>query len=416
MGSGKSYWLRWAGIYWLLRFAAETKIPGIRAGLFCEDYTALNDRHISKIKVEFPADLGIYNEQRHEFQLHPRFGSGVLAFRNLDDPSKYLSSEFAWVGVDELVKNSKSTFDILRTRLRWPGVLRPRFCGATNPGEGWVKQYFIERNFPSSENEGVEFGYVSALPKDNPYLPQEYFDSLSSLPEAERKAFLEGDWSAFERNQDDDGYYPLLSSSELNNAYVDDPIHAGDSVLCIDPAAGGDESTIVLASDICQQILFKQKTKDPLTLVSQTISFLQSYSTIRFILIDKTGVGEGVYARLKELIKDIPVRGVSFAESPEDKRMFDNKKAEMYWLERKWILTGGKLVGHEGWNEFMSVKYKPTSDGKINIEGKESLRRRGFKSPNCVDAAVLRWAAPRKIRERLTGVPFRDRINDIWRG
>jgi hypothetical protein len=78
-------------IYWLLKFWAKYKTRGIRVGLFCEDYPSLNDRHLSRVKYEFPSWLGVYNEAKHEFTLRPEYGSGVLAFRNLDDPEKYLS-------------------------------------------------------------------------------------------------------------------------------------------------------------------------------------------------------------------------------------------------------------------------------------------------------------------------------------
>ena len=422
MGSGKSYFLRWACIYWLLKFAGQYKIPGIRAGLFCEDYGALNDRHISKMKIEFPAALGTYNEQRHEFQLHERFGSGVLALRNLDEPGKYMSSEFAVMAVDEIIKNSLNTFTILRTRMRWSGtatsppISNPRFISASNPGEGWVKQYFIDKNFPPSEQEGKEFCYIAALPKDNPYLPPEYFKSLESLPEAEWKAYLEGDWSAFERNMDDEGFYPLLSSSEISNAYIDIPIHVGPSVLGVDPAAGGDNSSAVLKSEMCQQIMFNQKTKDIMSLVPVIIGIRKSYENLKMIMIDRTGVGEGLFRRLKELERelDCKVRGVAYSEGASNKDIFENMKAELYWKERDWILHGGKLLRDDGWNEFGTVKFKRTSDNKVKIQSKDELRRRGFKSPNCVDAAVLTMLAPKKFDSASHG--WSDVIDRRWRG
>src|SRR3990172_4801211 len=85
VGSGKSRWIRWACVYWLMEFYAKYNIKGVRAGLFCEDYPSLNDRHLSKVKFEFPAWLGTMNEAKHEFTLAEDYGSGVIAFRNLDD-------------------------------------------------------------------------------------------------------------------------------------------------------------------------------------------------------------------------------------------------------------------------------------------------------------------------------------------
>ena len=176
-------------------------LKGVRVGLFCEDYPALHDRHLSKIPYEFPPYLGKYHAQQHEFILDDRFGGGVIAFRNLDDPSKYLSSEFALIEVDELTKNTKDTFNFLRLRKRWPGIERTKFAGASNPGgvgHDWVKQLWIEGNFPTEEVEREQFHFIKALPQDNKFLPQSYYVTLSSLPEKLRKAYRDGNWDVFE--------------------------------------------------------------------------------------------------------------------------------------------------------------------------------------------------------------------------
>lgn len=200
-GPGKSYFLRKYPIKFLIETWHQTGIKGIRVGLFCEDYPALHDRHLSRIVYEFPNWLGNYKSQSHEFVLNDSFGGGVIAFRNLDDPSKYLSSEFALIEVDELTKNPKETFDFLRLRLRWPGIENPKFIGASNPGgvgHDWVKQLWIERNFPKEENQAEQFYFVKALPTDNANLPSTYWDTLSSLPEKLRKAYRDGNWDVFE--------------------------------------------------------------------------------------------------------------------------------------------------------------------------------------------------------------------------
>lgn len=200
-GPGKSYFLRKYPVKFLIETWHKTGLKGIRAGLFCEDYPALHDRHLSRLDYEFPDWLGKYRSQSHEFVLHDEFGGGVISFRNLDDPSKYLSSEFALIEVDELTKNKKETFDFLRLRKRWPGIERTKFIGASNPGgigHDWVKQLFIERNFTHEETEKEQFHFIKALPQDNKYLPETYYNTLSSLPEKLRKAYRDGNWDVFE--------------------------------------------------------------------------------------------------------------------------------------------------------------------------------------------------------------------------
>lgn len=199
-GPGKSYWLRWYLIRFLLRAASEYGLRGTRVMLACENYPVLKERQISKILTEFPEWLGYWHGTDKEFRLWPRYGSGVLCLRNLDDPSKYQSAEYAALGIDELTKNPERTFTLLRGSMRWPGLPRTQFVAATNPngpGATWVRRYWIEREFP--ENLAAladEFRFLPAKPGDNPHLSQEYWDLLDSLPETLRKAWRDGDWYA----------------------------------------------------------------------------------------------------------------------------------------------------------------------------------------------------------------------------
>lgn len=417
VGSGKSRWLRWCMVYWLIKLYSKYKLRGIRAGLFCEDYPSLNDRHLTKIRFEFPDWLGTYNESKKEFTLKPEYGSGIIAFRNLDEPEKYLSVEFAVMGVDEINRNPKTTFDMLRSRLRWPGIKDVKFLAGCNPlGEAWVKNIWVKRMFPPEEKEQYEFVFVPALPTDNPFLPPEYFKSLESLPETQRKAYLEGNWDAFDEGMDSSGFIRLVNDRELQASLVQSGAHAGYKILGIDPAAGGDNSAIVLKSANLQQILFNQKLQDTMDLVSVAANFYRE-NACDMVVIDKTGIGQGVFDRLRQM--DFTVKGVSFGEKSDDDQ-FGNMKAELHWRERKWLVSGGRLLADFGWNEFEYVKYK-NKDGKIIIQPKEDLFREGIMSPNCVDAAVLTMTVSdqsiqsNKLRQAMGG-QFKDRMTDVWRG
>lgn len=201
-GGGKSYVLRWCLVWLIIDWYIKTGLKGIRVGLFCEDYSSLDDRQISKIKMEFPEWLGTYKESNHEFTLSEELGAGVICFRNLDKPSKYLSSEFAAIAIDELTLNDKNVFEFLRMRLRWTGINDTKLIAATNPGgkgHMWVKDLFIDRNFTSEMKAYADkIAYVQARANDNPHLSQSYIDDLNTLPEKLRKAYLDGDWNIFE--------------------------------------------------------------------------------------------------------------------------------------------------------------------------------------------------------------------------
>ena len=145
-GPGKSYWLRWYMVRTLIKWGKEYNLRGIRGVLFCEDYPTLKDRQISKMEVEFPRWLGTIKDSKTDglaFHINPLFGGHILALRNLDDPSKYLSSEFAIIAVEELTQSEEIKFHRLRSRLRWTGIPNPKFIAATNPGG--IGHEFVKR-------------------------------------------------------------------------------------------------------------------------------------------------------------------------------------------------------------------------------------------------------------------------------
>jgi hypothetical protein len=179
-------------------------IPKVRVALFCEDYPSLKDRHITKMETEFPDWLGrLANTQTEgmSFILRPEFGGGVIALRNLDDPSKYASSEFAIAAVDELTKNEKKVFDQLRSIVRWTGVEDTGLWGASNPGgigHEWVKKLWITKELTREDPRPEDLIFIKSLPTDNPHLANSYIEELKRLPEKLRKAYLEGNWDVFE--------------------------------------------------------------------------------------------------------------------------------------------------------------------------------------------------------------------------
>ena len=214
LGGGKSYGLRWFAVRFLMMIFAKYGLTWVNVMLACENYPALKDRQLQKISREFPDWLG-KNYTDHKdygrcFILSPEYGNGIICFRNLDDPAKYASSEFAAILVDELTKNDYDVFTFLRQRLRWPGLkdIECPFVGGTNPGSvghGWVKALWMDRiygdewapTFEQPIDYREQFCYIPSKADDNKYIDATYWGMLNTLPEAIRKAFRDGDWNVF---------------------------------------------------------------------------------------------------------------------------------------------------------------------------------------------------------------------------
>lgn len=219
-GGGKSFILRWFAIRCLLNWWAQG-FEAVRFGIFCETFPTLKDRQLSRAYAgrtedRFPEWLGEWNLSDHDFRLYPRYGGGIVQFRNLDDTGKYLSAEFGGIAVDELTRNLLTTFNMLRGSLRWPGIDHTPFVAGSNPtgiGHAWVKDVFIDKTFDLDDTKNLialnprtgrrpydrdDFAYVKSLPTDNPHNSDEYLAELESLPDRLRAAFFEGNWDVFE--------------------------------------------------------------------------------------------------------------------------------------------------------------------------------------------------------------------------
>lgn len=270
-GPGKSYWLRWSLVRYLLRQAYAGNV-GVHVMLGCEDYPSLKDRQISKIEKEFPLWLGVLRDTKDKglgFHLFPQYGGGSILLRNLDDPSKYQSAEFAAIAIDELTKNPRSTFDILRGSLRWPGVEDTKFIAATNPAPGWVRDFWIARDFPEElQGHEHEFAFVSALPSDNPHLVPAYWEMLATLTEALKQAWLDGNWYAAVEGL----VYASFDDSNITEQEVD-PSRPYD--LAIDDGYIDPRATLFVQRQFNGDLLVFDELYETKMLEEQTIAHIQ---------------------------------------------------------------------------------------------------------------------------------------------
>lgn len=208
-GGGKSYLLRWAALLFPIYAYQCFGVKNVRVWLFCEDYPALRDRQLSKIRVEFPPFLGRMKDDRDlglVWLLPEVLGGGFIAPRNLDKPEKYHSVESAAAFIDEFTqnKNAGEIFDEVRFRLRWPGFPREfvfPLVAASNPGgpgHQVAKDLWIDGNLPEElRGEEREFRFIQAFAQDNRYLSPKYYRDLLTLPEPLRRAYAFGDWNTF---------------------------------------------------------------------------------------------------------------------------------------------------------------------------------------------------------------------------
>jgi hypothetical protein len=156
-----------------------------------------------------------WREQEKEW----KFPSGArIEFgyaENLTDALRYQGQSYTWIGIDELPQYpTEDIYNFLRSSLRSVDPDIPVYMRATgnpgNVGSMWVKNMFVDPAIPNTKFDidiktpngvkQISRRFIPAKLEDNPYLMQtdDYYAMLASLPEVQRKQFLEGNWEAFE--------------------------------------------------------------------------------------------------------------------------------------------------------------------------------------------------------------------------
>lgn len=120
------------------------------------------------------------------------------------------------------------------------------------------------------------------------------------------------------------------------------------------------------------------------------------------ILVDVIGLGAGVVDRLREL--GLPARGVNVSETASSAEKYRNLRSELWFKAREWLERkdtrlpapsgrGDSDPGETLASELVVPRYTFTSSGKLMVEPKADMKRRGHKSPNMADAFVLTFAS-----------------------
>lgn len=166
-------------------------------------------------------------------------------------------------------------------------------------------------------------------------------------------------------------------------------VNQEDHRFGLDPARfGDDDSAFVERKGNWARVVEVVNGNDTMTLAGKGARLLRDNPNAS-LWIDIIGLGAGIYDRLKEQ-PDIADRvyGVNVAGKPRDETEYLNIRIESWANVRDW-LRDAVLEKHEAFYELAQPKYKISSAGKLQLEGKDDMKKRGVKSPNVGDALAL---------------------------
>lgn len=191
-----------------------------------------------------------------------------------------------------------------------------------------------------------------------------------------------------------DGVIPLhlCESAQLRDV---EPFREAQIIWGLDVARFGDDSTAVAKRKGNVQLeptkeWFGKDTMQTVGLIK--MEYDKALEKPDSINVDVIGIGAGVVDRLKEL--KLPVVGVNVAESPSVEDKYSRLRDELWFRGREWLEARDcKLADDQPLiGELTTAKYSILSNGKIKVEGKDDMKKRGVASPNRADAWLLTFA------------------------
>lgn len=175
----------------------------------------------------------------------------------------------------------------------------------------------------------------------------------------------------------------------------------GPIVLGVDPARGGGDKTGIIdrqgrrmGANVCKRL----DSNDLMATAGEIQRIARETRAVK-IVIDTTGLGAGLYDRLRELLGDL-VEGVNFAAKAYDTKHFANRRAEIWDLFRQWFddPAGTQVPDDDSFQgDVCAIIRGPgatrfNSNGQLILEPKEHVKERLGFSPDIGDAGALTFA------------------------
>lgn len=189
---------------------------------------------------------------------------------------------------------------------------------------------------------------------------------------------------------------PLISPNHVmaavNSVYRD--THAGLLIGC-DPAGDGvndpDRTAIVFRYGRMVSRIEYHTSLDTMQIAGKLAAIDKEHRPAA-IFVDKGGLGAGVVDRLSEM--GVPVIGVLSGQAADDPKVYENKRAEMWWRMQEWFADAPNRIPNDAAliSDITAPQPTVSSNGRRMLEKKEHMKRRGVRSPDGGDALALTFA------------------------
>jgi len=178
---------------------------------------------------------------------------------------------------------------------------------------------------------------------------------------------------------------------------------SGPLIIGVDPARFGSDRTAIIRRRNRAAYSLETYTKRSTMEIAGIVASIIKKEKPAQVAIDVGGLGAGVVDRLEELGYGDIVEAVNFGAAAGDPELYRNKRAEMWWLMRDWLIddTAPVMIPDRDalHADLCGPAYRYDSNQRRILESKEDIAKRGLRSPDAGDALALTFAEPVRIKQ-----------------
>jgi len=394
-GVGKTK-LAAAAVHW---FMATRGYPRIRA-------TANTEKQIMSVLW---AELATVNREARNKEL---FDYSRTSFRLKDAPETHFAEAIAWskekpeafAGIhaenvlyiyDEASGIDAAIWEVSQGAMTGKGA---RWLSLGNPTRNTGKFYeCFGKNKWMGDNDTSRWHAFTVSCLDCPHVSKEYVDEIER-----------------EYGKDSDQYRvrvlglpPLQETDQfISQADFDEASHRAfdrtltmPRILGVDVAAFGDDRCAYFdRQGNFGELAGVRQGQDTMATVGDVVNLIKqsTQNPYNFVCVDVIGIGRGVYDRLVELQKDstlpptVKIVPVNVSETSFEAKKYTNKRAELWDKYKEWLKFA--RVDPKLMEDSCGIMYDFDSSGRLRMERKKDLKKRGLPSCDLADAVCMTFA------------------------
>lgn len=244
--------------------------------------------------------------------------------------------------------------------------------------------------------------------EESPRVDRKYVDSIIAKygeDSVQYKIRVQGEFPD-EGVMDDSGYVQLFNDADIRIVPFESSWRPVPRVHgALDPSGEGQDSSEWAARDRLRAgIIGSEKTSTPQSLAAKSLTLCDAFGIEPYyFVVDAFGKGHPVGQEIAlatatrrnargeaQPWRVIPINTGEPCEDEADKLLYVNTRAMLFYRMLLWARAGGEFMDSPGLkDELLSIRFKRTGNGRIQIMDKVTMKKLGFKSPNKADALSM---------------------------